>query len=440
MRIDIVSIFPEYLAPLDLSLIGKARRDGLLDVRAWNLREFATDRHRTVDDTPYGGGAGMVMIPTVWGEALDSVLADIGSSITAARSGDSPEKPPRLIVPGPGGVRFTQALAHELATESNLVFACGRYEGIDERVYDYAREAFGAVGGRVDVVSLGDYVLNGGEVAVLAMVEAIGRLLPGVVGNAESLIEESHEDGLLEYPVYTKPPIWRGREVPAVLRSGDHGAIAAWRHRQRLERTAQRRPDLLPPTAVPTTYGEGDIRLAEPADAAELFTLTRACWVVEAQANDDLSIPPLTESFDDLRASLAGWSTWVVRDATSGRLVGSVRGRLTGEAGPSATADTADALDPAATPAEPATPADPATPETWEIGRLMVAPDLQGAGLGRYLLEFVLAAAPAGARYGTLITGVASERNLRMYRKAGFRPARGATPPPGTVQLTKRLR
>ena len=226
MRLDVVSIFPEYLAPLDLSLIGKARRDGLLDLRVHDLREFTHDRHRTVDDTPYGGGAGMVMKPQPWSEALDAVAAQSDSR-------------PVLVVPGPGGERFTQAIARGLAQRPHLVFACGRYEGIDERVYDYAARDYD-----VHVLSLGDYVLNGGEVAVLAMVEAIARLLPGVIGNAESLVEESHEDGLLEYPVYTKPADWNGRQVPEILLSGDHGRIAAWRHQQRLERTAARRPDM----------------------------------------------------------------------------------------------------------------------------------------------------------------------------------------------------
>lgn len=231
MRIDVCTIFPEYLAPLDLSLIGRARERGLLDLQISDLREFTQDRHRTVDDTPYGGGAGMVMRPEPWGQAIDSLVerADAGGVA-----------PPHLIVPGPSGVPFTQQLAHELAAEPWLAFACGRYEGIDERVYEYASERM-----PTSVVSLGDYVLNGGEVAVLAMVEAVARLLPGVIGNEASLVEESHEGGLLEYPVYTKPAQWRGREVPPVLLSGHHGAIAAWRHEQRLERTRQRRPDLL---------------------------------------------------------------------------------------------------------------------------------------------------------------------------------------------------
>ncbi|QFG70272.1 tRNA (guanosine(37)-N1)-methyltransferase TrmD [Ornithinimicrobium pratense] len=229
MRIDVITIFPDYLTPLELSLLGRARERGLLEVRVHDLRDWTHDRHRTVDDTPYGGGAGMVMRPEPWGKALDDVL---GSGPDGAS--------PHLILPGPGGTPFTQARARELAHEDWLVFACGRYEGIDERVYEEYAERL-----PVSVLSLGDYVLNGGEVAVLAMTEAIGRLVPGVVGNAESLVEESHEDGLLEYPVYTKPALWRGREVPPVLLSGDHGKVAGWRQEKRLERTAARRPDLI---------------------------------------------------------------------------------------------------------------------------------------------------------------------------------------------------
>ncbi|WP_442577227.1 tRNA (guanosine(37)-N1)-methyltransferase TrmD [Microbacterium sp. F51-2R] len=224
MRIDIVTIFPGFFDVLDVSLIGKARDRGILDLRVHDLRDWTHDRHRTVDDTPYGGGAGMVMKPEPWGEALDAVL----------------DEEALLIVPSPAGERFTQSLARELAEESHLVFACGRYEGIDQRVIDHYAER-----GRVRSVSLGDYVLNGGEVAAMAMIEAVSRLVPGVVGNPASLVEESHEDGLLEYPSYTKPPVWRDLEVPAVLLSGNHGAIAAWRREQSLERTRERRPDLL---------------------------------------------------------------------------------------------------------------------------------------------------------------------------------------------------
>ena len=227
MRIDIVTIFPSFFDVLDLSLLGKARQTGLIDVRTHDLRESTHDRHRTVDDTPYGGGAGMVMKPEPWGEALDSIVGDGASGAL-------------LVVPSPAGELFTQATARELAAEDHLVFACGRYEGIDQRVVDHYATRM-----RVRLISLGDYVLNGGEVAVMAMIEAAGRLVPGVVGNPESLVEESHEDGLLEYPGYTKPAVWRGLEVPPVLLSGNHGKVAAWRREQQLERTARIRPELL---------------------------------------------------------------------------------------------------------------------------------------------------------------------------------------------------
>ncbi|MEE2568529.1 tRNA (guanosine(37)-N1)-methyltransferase TrmD [Pseudarthrobacter sp. J64] len=240
MRIDVVSIFPDYFSPLDLSLIGKARQDGLLELTVHDLRDFTTDRHRTVDDTPYGGGAGMVMKAEPWALAL-SAIAGSGAGQEGDQAGGAPASgKPVLIVPSPAGERFTQALAYELAAEPQLAFACGRYEGIDERVVEWASEHF-----TVRPVSLGDYVLNGGEVAVLAMVEAIGRLLPGVVGNPESLVEESHSDGLLEYPVYTKPSTWRDRDVPPVLLSGNHGKIAQWRRHEQFRRTAARRPDLM---------------------------------------------------------------------------------------------------------------------------------------------------------------------------------------------------
>lgn len=227
MRIDIVTIFPEFFSVLDVSLLGKARTDGLLDVHVHDLRTWTTDRHRTVDDTPYGGGAGMVMKPEPWAQALESILRPDGSST--------------LVVPTPAGTPFKQSLARSLAVEPHLVFACGRYEGIDARVFEWAASRCSVV-----ELSLGDYVLNGGEVAAMAVIEAVGRLVPGVVGNPESLVEESHEDGLLEYPSYTKPASWRDLDVPEVLLSGHHGRVAAWRHEQQVERTRRVRPDLLP--------------------------------------------------------------------------------------------------------------------------------------------------------------------------------------------------
>jgi tRNA (guanine37-N1)-methyltransferase len=227
VRIDAISIFPEYFKALDISLLGKAREKEIIDLRVHDLRDFTHDKHKTVDDSPYGGGAGMLMKPEPWGEAFDEILPADGN-VT-------------IIFTSPAGEQFKQATAYELAKEDHIVFACGRYEGIDQRVVDYA-----AAKGRVRLISLGDYVLNGGEVAAIAMVEAIARLIPGVIGNAESLVEESHSDGLLEYPSYTKPAVWRELEVPDVLLSGNHALIAKWRKDQQIERTKRVRPDLLP--------------------------------------------------------------------------------------------------------------------------------------------------------------------------------------------------
>ncbi|WP_433468019.1 tRNA (guanosine(37)-N1)-methyltransferase TrmD [Spirillospora sp. CA-128828] len=279
MRLDIVTIFPEYFAPLEISLLGKARRAGLLDVHVHDLREWTHDRHRTVDDTPYGGGPGMVMKPDPWGEVLDTLFPPPSGGVSSdlpSLGGVSSERPfpggvssdlpssggavvgagaqgsagvragevPRLIIPTPSGRPFTQADAVRYAAEPWLVFACGRYEGIDSRVAEEARTRM-----PVDEVSLGDFVLAGGEVAVLVMVEAIGRLLPGVLGNADSIADDSFAPGamesLLEGPVYTKPPVWRGRPVPDILLSGHHGAIARWRRDEALRRTARHRPELL---------------------------------------------------------------------------------------------------------------------------------------------------------------------------------------------------
>ncbi|MGZ6792896.1 MAG: tRNA (guanosine(37)-N1)-methyltransferase TrmD, partial [Mycobacteriales bacterium] len=227
MQVDVVSIFPDYLAPLRLSLVGKAVESGILDLRVHDLREETDDVHRTVDDSPYGGGPGMVMKPQPWGRTLDRLTG--------------PTAAPRLVVPTPAGRPFTQALAAELSAEPWLAFACGRYEGIDQRVVERARRTM-----VVDEVSIGDYVLAGGEAAVLVVVEAVARLLPGVLGNAASHQDDSFSHGLLEAPSYTRPAVWEGLEVPPVLLSGDHAAIARWRHEQGLARTRANRPDLLP--------------------------------------------------------------------------------------------------------------------------------------------------------------------------------------------------
>jgi len=268
MRIDVITIFPAYLQPLREALLGKAIDRGLVDLAVHDLRDWTHDVHRAVDDSPYGGGPGMVMRPQVWGDALDAVCSrdasrDASRSASPDTAAGAP-RPPRLVVPTPAGRAFTQRTAREYAAEPWLVFACGRYEGIDQRVIDDAARRM-----PVDEVSIGDYVLVGGEAAVLAIVEAVVRLLPGVLGNPSSAQQDSHSDGLLEGPCYTRPEEWRGLPVPPVLRSGDHGAIARWRRDQALRRTAQRRPDLL--AALPPERLDKHDRavLDEPPDQAD---------------------------------------------------------------------------------------------------------------------------------------------------------------------------
>ena len=222
MKIDAITIFPEYFAPAQLSLLGKAQEKGLVELQIHDLRSFTNDNHNTVDDTPYGGGAGMVMLPEIWGQALDPLLiSDVD-----------------LIILTPAGSRFNQKMAEEFSKSKHLVFACGRYEGIDDRVRQhYLGEDYAKAGVRVHEVSIGDYVLGGGEVASLVIIEAITRLIPGVIGNPDSLTEESHNsDGYLEYPNFTKPQEWRGISVPEILLSGNHGEIAKWRELQAEER------------------------------------------------------------------------------------------------------------------------------------------------------------------------------------------------------------
>ncbi len=263
VRIDIITIFPDYFTPLSVSLLGKAASRGDIQLQVHDLRTWAHGVHRAVDDAPFGGGPGMVMSPEPWGEALDTV------------TGSAPV-PPRLVVPTPAGVPFTQAMAAGWARCGSLIFACGRYEGIDARVVDDARERM-----PVDEVSIGDYVLSGGEPAVLVMVDAVGRLLPGVLGNADSAADDSFGAGegpmagLLEGPAYTRPRVWRGREVPPVLLSGDHAAIARWRRDQALRRTAALRPDL----AARLAAGQA----GAPLDARDRQVLIDAGFPISAE-------------------------------------------------------------------------------------------------------------------------------------------------------------
>ena len=272
MRIDIITIFPEYFGPLDVSLIGKAAQRGDIVFRVHDLRDWARDVHHSVDDTPYGGGPGMVMKPEPWGEALDAVVPAAG--------------PARLVVPSPSGTPFTQRTAAEYALEPRLIFACGRYEGIDARVITDARARM-----PVDEVSIGDYVLAGGEPAVLVMTEAIGRLLPGVLGNAQSAADDSFGGGagpmagLIEGPVYTRPRVWRGHEVPEVLLSGDHAAIARWRRDCALRVTAANRPDLAARLAAGpvTAAGAAAHPAAEALDARERELLFGAGFPVSGE-------------------------------------------------------------------------------------------------------------------------------------------------------------
>jgi tRNA (guanine37-N1)-methyltransferase len=364
MRIDVISIFPDYLEPLRLSLVGRAIETGIVSLGVHDLRNWTHDRHRTTDDTPYGGGAGMVMRPEPWGEAIDQVATD--------RT--------RLVLLTPSGRPFTQQVAYEMAAEQHLVIACGRYEGIDARVAEDAARRM-----PVTELSIGDYVLNGGEAAALVVIEAVVRLLPGVIGNPESLAVESHaagQDGLLEGPVYTKPPQWRGLEVPPVLMSGHHAKIDAWRREQALERTRRLRPELLPDDLDGLV-----ITVAEPADAGELLTLQRAAFVTEGQLNSSFEIPPLTETLADVEASLATGTVLVAR--LRGRLVASVRG----EVRPGG---------------------------RWYVGRLMVAPDRQRQGIGSRMMDEIEALAPPGTEAISLLTGAGSAEVLGYYRGRGY--------------------
>ncbi len=388
-RIDVLTIFPGYLAPLELSLVGKARRDGLLEIGVHDLRDWTSDRHRTVDDTPFGGGAGMVMRPDVWGDALDGVLV-----------ADSPSR--TVLVPTPAGDRMTQAMAEELAllvsAGGQLVFACGRYEGIDARVSEH-------YSGRDDVtireISLGDYVLNGGEVAALVVIEAVARLLPGVIGNPESLVEESHgAAGLLEYPVYTKPPSWRGLDVPEVLLSGDHGRIRSWRRARAVERTARRRPDLI------TGQGSPEIRLARPVDAEAIADVAARTFPLacppQLPAEDVLAFIEEHLTAVDFRRYLRDRNRDVHLAEVAGAVVGYTM-TVHGE------------------PADPDVAAVVTGRPTAELSKCYVLPEHHGAGVARALVAATAARALERGVH-TLWLGVnqQNERAQRFYRACEF--------------------
>ncbi len=308
----------------------------------------------------------------------------------------------------PSGRPFDQRLATELAAEDRLILACGRYEGIDARVATWAEGQL-----RTDEVSVGDYVLNGGEAAALAVTEATVRLIPGVIGNPESLTEESHavgQDQLLEYPLYTKPPLWRGLEVPSILFSGHHAQIAVWRRHEAVQRTAERRPELLPADRQPVLISEAGVD-----DAGELLTLQRAAFLDEGRRQGSWDVPPLVETLADVTAEVvAGIEGPVVLLARqAGRLIGSVRGSVdeddnvdTGEAGAS-----------------------------WVIGRLMVVPDRQGQGIGSHLMDAIEQRMPTGCEVVRLFTGAASPDNLSFYARRGYRETHREIHQPSGVEL-----
>jgi tRNA (guanine37-N1)-methyltransferase len=486
VRIDVVSIFPAYLDALDLSLVGKARRDGLLHLAVHDLRNWTADRHRTVDDTPFGGGAGMVMRPDVWGLALDDVLArgraaasgDDGALDDGAAIGGAPDGWEAvhavgrtvLLVPTPSGEVFTQRTAEDLAGADHLVVACGRYEGIDARVTDHYRA-------RTDVevreISIGDYVLNGGEVAALVVIEAVARLLPGVIGNPLSLVEESHgAAGLLEYPVYTKPPEWEDLAVPDVLLSGHHGKVARWRRDEALRRTAARRPDLLTALApadldrhdrrvlaglgwfaTPDALRRVRVRRAGEGDAAVLAEVAARTFPLACPPTlDDASIAAfVTTSLSPERfaayladparelllaeeelgggASRAVGYTMLVHgsslpgEAGAAEAVGAVEpGEAARAAEAAEAAEAAGAGEAAEAGApEPAAAASSDLPSTAELSKCYIDAPYQGTGMADLLIATALEAARASGHARVWLgTNRVNGRARRFYARHGF--------------------
>lgn len=416
VRLDVVTIFPAYFRVLDVSLIGRARAEGILDVRIHDLRAWAEGPHRSVDAPPFGGGAGMVMRPDVWGRALDAVFEDPGAGAV-------------LCVPTPSGRLLTQRGVERLARAQRLVFACGRYEGIDQRVVDHYR----ARGVEVEEYSIGDYVVNGGEVAALVLIEAVARLLPGVLGNPASLLEESHDaTGLLEYPEYTHPRTWRGIDVPGPLLSGDHAAVARWRRQRALERTAERRPDLvraLDPAGLDRADRERlaasgwivrprvervRLRRAGERDAAGIATLAARTFPLacppDFAASDERAFVAENLSEERIARALAPESTdrlWLAEVGDPGRFAGYTWScRRVGDA-------VGDLV------ARGRVRADAAY-----LSKCYVDAPWHGSGMAGALLEATVAdLAGAGVRQVALGTNIGNARALRFYRHHGFRRA-----------------
>lgn len=416
MRFDLISIFPQYFAALELSLLGKAQDAGLVQLHRHDLREWTTDRHRTVDDTPYGGGAGMVMRPDIWGKAIDHCRAQQPGKVV-------------LAVPTPSGQLLDQRLVTELAeTADQIIIACGRYEGIDYRVVEHYQQQ-----PEVEVLeySLGDYILNGGEVAAVVLVEAVSRLITGVLGNPESLVEESHgTEGLLEYPAYTKPPQWRDLGVPAVLTSGNHGAVARWRRDQALRRTAQRRPDLalkLDPTQLDRhdreiLASEGilytpelailEIREAEPADAQALSALAGRTFPMACPPEVPLDA---VQRHIETQLNPDVFTNYLENPGRYRTLLGEVDGQAVGYTMTIVNQPEEDPEDPGVAKAAGA--------GALYLSKIYARAEMHGSGLAGALLQAAIADARVAAPWAKCMglgTHAKNKRAQRFYRNHGF--------------------
>ena len=475
MRIDVVTIFPDYLRALDLSLIGKAIDAGKLQLGIHDLRDWTQDRHNTVDDTPAGGGAGMVMRPDVWGKALDQVLAlpltaapvaecladtqsvpaaptpdplaapsslaapaeTTAPAETAPQGAQEPLRRRVLVIPTPSGQVFTQRVAEELADADQLVFACGRYEGIDARVAEHYQNA----GYQVRELSIGDYVLNGGEVATLVMVEAIARLIPGVIGNPTSLVEESHAaSGLLEYPVYTRPVSWRGLELDPDLLGGNHKLIARRRRDQALTRTATRRPDMIA-RLDPATLDRADRALLaqlgwaaldgehferielRPARAEEIEALVQLGRATFPDACPAFLSDDDVQAFMDATFTPEQVASWVNSDAAalivaervaSGQLLGYVLVER----------DLPDGANELVTDPRPRCLESYTQAELGYVCKLYLLPSVRGGGIAGALMDQAKKAAAAwGVKTMWLATHETNRRAQKLYKRYGFKNA-----------------